>query len=88
MSQYEAIKFEQDGRLAIITFHSLEDRIVKNFFRTESRDCICPPGQPVCTCGHHATLRILTTKPVRPSANEVADNPRARSAKLRAVERL
>jgi 16S rRNA (cytosine1402-N4)-methyltransferase len=76
------------GRLAIITFHSLEDRIVKNFFRTESRDCICPPGQPVCRCGHHATLRILTTKPVRPSANEVAENPRARSAKLRAVERL
>ena len=76
------------GRLAIITFHSLEDRIVKNFFRTESRDCICPPEQPVCRCGHRATVRILTTKPVRPSANEVADNPRARSAKLRAIERL
>lgn len=76
------------GRLAIITFHSLEDRIVKNFFRTESRDCICPPAQPVCRCGHHATLQILTTKPVRPSASEVVDNPRARSAKLRAVERL
>ena len=76
------------GRLAIITFHSLEDRIVKTFFRQESRDCICPPAQPVCRCGHHATLRILTTKPVRPSDGEVADNPRARSAKLRAVERL
>jgi 16S rRNA (cytosine1402-N4)-methyltransferase len=76
------------GRLAIITFHSLEDRIVKHFFRTESRDCICPPEQPVCNCGHRATVRILTTKPVRPSANEVADNPRARSAKLRAIERL
>jgi len=79
---------ETGGRLAVITFHSLEDRIVKNFFRTESRDCICPPEQPVCRCGHHATVRILTTKPVRPSANEIADNPRARSAKLRAIERL
>ena len=76
------------GRLAVITFHSLEDRIVKNFFRTESRDCICPPEQPICICGHRAKLKILTSKPVEPSPVEVADNPRARSAKLRAVERL
>jgi 16S rRNA (cytosine1402-N4)-methyltransferase len=76
------------GRLAVITFHSLEDRAVKNFFRTESRDCICPPEQPICTCGHRASLKILTRKPVEPSPVEVADNPRARSAKLRAVERL
>ena len=76
------------GRLAIITFHSLEDRIVKNFFRTESRDCICPPEQPICICGHRAKLKILTSKPAEPSPVEVADNPRARSAKLRAVERL
>jgi len=76
------------GRLAIITFHSLEDRIVKNFFRTESRDCLCPPGQPVCNCGHRAMLKIITARPVEPSAAEIAANPRARSAKLRAAERL
>ena len=76
------------GRLVIITFHSLEDRIVKNFYRTESRDCICPPEQPICICGHRARVRILANKPVEPSSAEVADNPRARSAKLRAVERL
>ena len=76
------------GRLAVITFHSLEDRIVKNYFRQESRDCICPPGQPVCRCGHRATLKTVKAKPVQPSAGEVAANPRARSAKLRAVERL
>ncbi len=76
------------GRLAVITFHSLEDRIVKTFFRTEARDCICPPEQPVCTCGHHATIRIVTGKPIEPAAAEVAANPRARSAKLRVAERL
>ena len=76
------------GRLAVITFHSLEDRIVKNYFRTESRDCICPPEQPICTCGHRAKLKIVTRKPVEPSPAEVADNPRARSATLRAVERI
>jgi 16S rRNA (cytosine1402-N4)-methyltransferase len=76
------------GRLAIITFHSLEDRIVKKYNQSESRDCICPPDQPVCTCGHRAKIRILTRKPVEPLTAEVIDNPRARSAKLRAVERL
>jgi 16S rRNA (cytosine1402-N4)-methyltransferase len=76
------------GRLVVIIFHSLEDRIVKNFFRTESRDCICPPGQPACSCGHRATLEIVTAKPIGPSAVEVSANPRARSAKLRAAERL
>ena len=76
------------GRLAVITFHSLEDRIVKNFFRTESRDCLCPPEQPVCTCGHRATLSHITRKPLEPAPAEVADNPRARSAKLRVAQRL
>jgi 16S rRNA (cytosine1402-N4)-methyltransferase len=76
------------GRLAVITFHSLEDRIVKNLFRTESRDCICPPEQPICICGHRARVKILARKPVEPSSAEITDNPRARSAKLRVVERL
>jgi 16S rRNA (cytosine1402-N4)-methyltransferase len=76
------------GRIAVVSFHSLEDRLVKAFMRRESRDCICPPGQPVCTCDHRATLRLLSRKPVRPEAAEVKANPRARSARLRAAERL
>ena len=76
------------GRMATISFHSLEDRPVKSFFIVESKDCICPPQQAVCTCGHRATLRIVTRKPIRPSAEEVAANPRARSAKLRVAEKL
>ena len=76
------------GRMATISFHSLEDRLVKSFFNVESKDCICPPQQPVCTCGHRATLRIVTRRPVRPSDEEVAANPRARSAKLRVAEKL
>jgi 16S rRNA (cytosine1402-N4)-methyltransferase len=74
------------GRLAVISFHSLEDRIVKEFFRRESRDCICPPEQPVCTCGHRATLHIITPKPITVTSTEAALNPRARSAKLRVAE--
>ena len=74
----------QGGRLAVIAYHSLEDRIVKLFFRQESRDCICPPERPQCTCGHRATLRILTKKVVKPTADEIQKNPRARSARLRA----
>lgn len=76
------------GRLAIISFHSLEDRKVKQFFRNEARDCLCPPEVPVCTCGHRATLGIVTRKPIRPSAEEVAANPRSRSARLRIAYRL
>jgi 16S rRNA (cytosine1402-N4)-methyltransferase len=76
------------GRLAIISFHSLEDRIVKQFVRRESRDCICPPRQPVCTCGHKATLRILASKPIRPQETEKRNNPRSRSARLRVAERI
>jgi 16S rRNA (cytosine1402-N4)-methyltransferase len=76
------------GRLAIISFHSLEDRMVKQFMRKESRDCICPPRQPVCTCGHQATLREITTKPIRPQEDEVRNNPRSRSARLRIAERI
>jgi 16S rRNA (cytosine1402-N4)-methyltransferase len=74
------------GRLAIISFHSLEDRIVKKYFQQEARDCICPPEQPVCTCRHKATIHIITKKPITPSLAEIDENPRARSAKLRVVE--
>ena len=76
------------GRLAAISFHSLEDRVVKTFLTRESRDCICPPHLPTCVCGHRAGLRVVTRRPVRPDAAEVARNPRARSARLRVAERL
>jgi 16S rRNA (cytosine1402-N4)-methyltransferase len=76
------------GRLAVISFHSLEDRRVKQYFRRESQDCICPPGQPVCTCNHRAALSIMTRRPVTPGKEEIARNPRARSAKLRVAEKL
>jgi 16S rRNA (cytosine1402-N4)-methyltransferase len=76
------------GRLAVISFHSLEDRAVKQFLRRESRDCLCPPRQPVCICGHRATVRLIGRRPVRPDEAEVAANPRARSARMRAAERL
>lgn len=78
----------QGGRLVVIAFHSLEDRIVKQFLRRESRDCVCPPQQPVCTCGHVATLHELHRRPLRPTRQEVTANPRARSARLRAAERM
>jgi len=74
------------GRLAVITFHSLEDRIVKQFFKQESTDCLCPTEQPFCTCQHHATLRLITKKPITAAESEIAVNPRARSAKLRVAE--
>ena len=76
------------GRLAVIAYHSLEDRLVKTFMRREARDCICPPRQPECTCGHRATVRILTKKVVKPTAEERLNNPRVRSARLRACAAL
>jgi 16S rRNA (cytosine1402-N4)-methyltransferase len=76
------------SRLAVLSYHSLEDRIVKEFIRRESRDCICPPGLPECRCGHKATLRPVTRGALKPGLNEIAANPRARSAKLRAAERI
>ena len=76
------------GRLAIISFHSLEDRLVKDFFRLESKDCICPPPQPVCTCGHKASIQVITRRPITPTEEEIKRNSRARSAKLRVAEKV
>jgi 16S rRNA (cytosine1402-N4)-methyltransferase len=76
------------GRLAVLSFHSLEDRIVKHFLRDRARGCTCPPELPVCVCGHEPELRILTRKPVRPSAREIDDNPRAGAARLRAAVKV
>ncbi len=77
-----------EGRLVVITYHSLEDRIVKQFMQQEARDCICPPAVPTCVCGHKARVRLVNKKVIVPSSDEVLENPRSRSAKLRAVERL
>lgn len=75
------------GKLAVISFHSLEDRIVKQYFRRESRDCICPPEQPVCTCQHRASIIELTRRPIEADEEETKTNPRARSARLRIAEK-
>ena len=77
-----------EGRLVVISYHSLEDRIVKQFMRTESRGCICPPSTPTCVCGHTPSLRLINKKVITPSAAEVKSNPRSRSARLRAAERI
>jgi 16S rRNA (cytosine1402-N4)-methyltransferase len=76
------------GRLAVISFHSGEDRIVKSFMLREAKGCVCPADIPVCRCLRPPRIRILTRKPVAPDAEEIAANPRARSAKLRVCERI
>jgi len=75
------------GRLAVISFHSLEDRIVKRYFRDEQRGCVCPPDFPVCACGREPRVRVVTPRAVRPTAQETAHNPRAASARLRVAEK-
>jgi 16S rRNA (cytosine1402-N4)-methyltransferase len=75
------------GRIAVISFHSLEDRIVKRFFAAQARGCVCPPDFPVCVCGREPSLRLVTRKAVRPSPQEIAGNPRSASARLRVAQR-
>ncbi len=75
------------GRLAVISFHSLEDRLVKQFLRDSSRECVCPPRQPVCTCGAQPALRLVSRKAIKATDAEIAANPRSRSARLRVAER-
>lgn len=76
------------GRIAVISFHSLEDRFVKQTFRELSTDCICPPEQPICTCDHRAIIRLPRRKAIQPTSAEIATNPRSRSARLRIAEKL
>jgi len=78
----------QGGRLAVISYHSLEDRIVKNFIRKQASDCTCPPGTPICKCNHLATLKMISRRPLTPTEYEIETNRRARSAKLRVAERI
>ena len=76
------------GRVVVISFHSLEDRTVKEFFRRESQGCLCPPSVPVCVCGHKPNLKLVTKKAVKPSAKEIQANPKSRSARMRVGERI
>lgn len=79
---------DSSARIVTISFHSLEDRIVKTFFRQEEKGCVCPPKTPICICGQQQTLKIITRRPLSPSEEEVAANPRSVSAKLRVAERV
>ena len=86
--EYLISKLKSGGRLAVLSFHSLEDRIVKRVFKTESTDCLCPSGVPICVCGHKKSIRLINKKPIIASAEEVKQNPRSAPAKLRVVEKI
>jgi len=93
LNLYDAINngvniLKKSGRFSILSFHSLEDRIVKNSFRSWEKGCICPSNFPLCTCHRNAMLKVVTRRPVTPQTSEIAANPRARSAKLRTAERI
>ncbi len=79
---------KKGGKIAVVTFHSLEDRIVKHYFKDESKECVCPPKFPICQCDHKAIVKIITKKPILPTENEIARNTRSRSAKLRVAEKI
>ncbi|EKD49487.1 MAG: hypothetical protein ACD_63C00125G0005 [uncultured bacterium] len=79
---------DRGGRMVVISFHSIEDRIVKDFFKLEKKNCICPDVLPICRCNHRSRVRIITRKPVVPAPDEIVKNPRSRSAKLRCVEKI
>jgi len=79
---------QQGGKLVVISYHSLEDRLVKGFLRTEASQCICPPETPVCVCGHEPTIKLVRRRVIKPSDEEIEANPRARSARLRVAEKL
>ena len=81
-------KLKKNGRLCIITFHPLEDRMVKTAFKLHSTECLCPPRIPKCVCGHHADIRLITKHPIVPEDNELLSNSRSGSAKLRIAEKL
>jgi len=79
---------KKGGRMGVISFHSLEDRIVKEFFREKNKQCTCPPEWPICKCGGIRVVDILTKKPITAGDNEIKENPSSRSAKFRVVEKL
>ncbi len=86
--QFLITKLNHGGRMAVLTFHSLEDRIVKNAFKLCATDCLCPPGTPICICGHKKTVNLVNKKPILASVEERQENPRSTSAKLRIIEKI
>ena len=83
-----AMRLKPQGRMAVITFHSLEDRIVKTAFKELSQGCTCPPDFPICVCGRKSQVELVNKKPICPSEEELKENPRSASSKLRIIERL
>jgi len=82
------MQLKPGGRMAVISFHSIEDRIVKHTFRDLGKSCVCPPDMPICKCGGSPRAKILTRKPIEPTSEEIEKNPPSRSAKLRVIEKI